>query len=189
MIKEEKNENVEDLIEQDINDEAGEKLTEELEETTVKEEAVKKSVDEIAQAEEATMERLMRLQADFENFKKRTQKEKTDIHQFALETLMTKLLPVLDNLERAEEAASDEKIDGYREGVQMVFKQLIGVLNDEGLKEIETENCTFDPNYHHGVSVGEDSEKDDQSILEVFQKGYIFKEKVIRPAMVKVNQI
>ena len=141
---------------------------------------------EVEKAEEAVMERLMRLQADFENYKKRTQKEKLDTYQFALEDIMTKLLPVLDNLDRAEAAADDNK-DSYREGVQMVFKQLLSILQEEGLAEIKSMGEKFDPNFHHGVAVGEDPDKEDQEILEVFQKGYTFKEKVIRPAMVKVN--
>ncbi|MEG0310875.1 MAG: nucleotide exchange factor GrpE [Carnobacterium sp.] len=186
MDKEEKIEkNVDDSIAKDAIDPSAEEAREEI----LEEEAIESSVEDAVKAEEAAMERLMRLQADFENFKKRTQKEKKDIAQYALEGLMIKLLPILDNLERAEVAATDESVNAYREGVQMVFKQLVGVLNDEGLKEIETNDCTFDPNYHHGVAVGEDSEKSDQTILEVFQKGYTFKDKVIRAAMVKVNQI
>lgn len=151
-------------------------------------EKVEEAINEASKTENEALERLVRLQADFENYKKRTQKEKSDIYQFALEGFVTKLLPILDNLDRAESAADDENKDSYREGVQMVFKQLMDVLNEEGLKEIETENTSFDPNFHHGVAVGEDGDKDDQAILEVFQKGYTFKEKVIRPAMVKVNQ-
>jgi molecular chaperone GrpE len=137
--------------------------------------------------DEAVLERLMRLQADFENFKKRTQKEKSDIYQFAAEPLITKLLPVMDNLERAENAIQDvdEKSKSCIEGIQMVFKQLKEALKEEGLEEIKCD-CAFDPNFHHGVAVGEDDEKEDQDIMEVFQKGYNFKGKVIRPAMVKV---
>lgn len=190
MAKEEK-------MEQNVDETVKEKATEKqaAEEQTTEEQAaeeavedVEKSVNEAAKAEEAAMERLMRLQADFENYKKRTQKEKTDIYQFALEGFVTKLLPVLDNLDRAEAVADDDNTDKYREGVQMVFKQLIGVLNEEGLQEIDCVGTAFDPNFHHGVAVGEDPEKDDQVVLEVFQKGYTFKDKVIRPAMVKVNQ-
>ena len=190
MAKEEK-------MEQNVDETVKEKATEKqaAEEQTTEEQAaeeavedVEKSVNEAAKAEEAAMERLMRLQADFENYKKRTQKEKTDIYQFALEGFVTKLLPVLDNLDRAEAAADDDNTDKYREGVQMVFKQLIGVLNEEGLQEIDCVGTAFDPNFHHGVAVGEDPEKEDQVVLEVFQKGYTFKDKVIRPAMVKVNQ-
>lgn len=185
MAKEEK---MEQNVDETVKEEATEEQT--TEEQTAEEavEDVEKSVNEAAKAEEAAMERLMRLQADFENYKKRTQKEKTDIYQFALEGFVTKLLPVLDNLDRAEAAADDDNTDRYREGVQMVFKQLIGVLNEEGLQEIDCVGTAFDPNFHHGVAVGEDPEKDDQVVLEVFQKGYTFKDKVIRPAMVKVNQ-
>ncbi len=176
---------------------AEEELTEEeMTETEPEaEETEQRQCDEAAEADqaendkadEAVMERLMRLQADFENYKKRTQKEKLDTYQFALEDIMTKLLPVLDNLDRAEAAADDSNKDSYREGVQMVFKQLVNILQEEGLAEIKSIGEKFDPNFHHGVAVGEDSEKEDQEVLEVFQKGYTFKDKVIRPAMVKVN--
>ena len=120
MAKEEK---MEQNVDETIKEEATEEQT--TEEQTAEEavEDVEKSVNEAAKAEEAAMERLMRLQADFENYKKRTQKEKTDIYQFALEGFVTKLLPVLDNLDRAEAAADDDNTDKYREGVQMVFKQ------------------------------------------------------------------
>lgn len=140
-----------------------------------------------AKAEAELKEKMLRLQADFENYKRRSQKEKTDIYNRAVEGLLTRLLPVIDNLERAEAAATDN-LDSYREGVDMIFKSLLNVLNTEGLKEIEALGSPFDPNFHHGVAVGEDPELDDQVIMEVFQKGYCFKDKVIRPAMVKVNQ-
>ncbi|WP_050740014.1 nucleotide exchange factor GrpE [Acetobacterium bakii] len=146
-----------------------------------------KILKEIVKEDEQILNRLIRLQADFENFKKRTQKEKSDIYQFASENLATKLLPVIDNLERAEASieGADVTAESFLNGIQMVFKQLKEVLKEEGLEEIVCEGA-FDPNYHHGVAVGEDDEKDDQDIMEVFQKGYSFKGKVIRPAMVKV---
>lgn len=142
---------------------------------------------EIVKEDEAVLNRLIRLQADFENFKKRSQKEKTEMYQFASENFATKLLPVMDNLERAEAALTDasEEAKGYIDGLEMVFKQLKDVLKEEGLEEIICEG-PFDPNLHHGVAVGEDEEKEDQEIMDVFQKGYKFKGKVIRPAMVKV---
>ncbi len=142
---------------------------------------------EIVKEDEAILNRLVRLQADFENFKKRSQKEKTEMFQFASENFATKLLPVMDNLERAEAALTDasEEAKSYLDGLEMVFKQLKDVLKEEGLEEIICEG-PFDPNLHHGVAVGEDDEKEDQDIIDVFQKGYKFKGKVIRPAMVKV---
>lgn len=165
-------------------------------ETVTDEEAIDEIVEEVSPDEvlkeivkedEAILNRLVRLQADFENFKKRSQKEKTEMFQFASENFATKLLPVMDNLERAEAALTDasEEAKGYLDGLEMVFKQLKDVLKEEGLEEIICEG-PFDPNLHHGVAVGEDDEKEDQDIIDVFQKGYKFKGKVIRPAMVKV---
>ena len=169
------------LLEEEVA--TAEEVTDEMSEEASPDELLK----EIVKEDEAVLNRLVRLQADFENFKKRSQKEKTEMYQFASENFPTKLLPVLDNLERAEAALSDasEEVKGYVDGLEMVFKQLKDVLKEEGLEEIVCEG-PFDPNLHHGVAVGQDDEKDDQEIIDVFQKGYKFKGKVIRPAMVKV---
>lgn len=169
------------LLEEEVA--TAEEVTDEMSEEASPDEVLK----EIVKEDEAVLNRLVRLQADFENFKKRSQKEKTEIYQFASENFATKLLPVMDNLERAEAALSDasEEVKGYVDGLEMVFKQLKDVLKEEGLEEIVCEG-PFDPNLHHGVAVGQDDEKDDQEIIDVFQKGYKFKGKVIRPAMVKV---
>jgi len=160
---------------------------EESTDETVEEVSPDEILKEIVKEDEAVLNRLVRLQADFENFKKRSQKEKTEMFQFASENFATKLLPVMDNLERAEAALTDasEEAKGYLDGLEMVFKQLKDVLKEEGLEEIVCEG-PFDPKLHHGVAVGEDDEKEDQEIIDVFQKGYKFKGKVIRPAMVKV---
>ena len=169
------------LLEEEVA--TAEEVTDEMSEEASPDELLK----EIVKEDEAVLNRLVRLQADFENFKKRSQKEKTEMYQFASENFATKLLPVMDNLERAEAALSDasEEVKGYVDGLEMVFKQLKDVLKEEGLEEIVCEG-PFDPNLHHGVAVGQDDEKDDQEIIDVFQKGYKFKGKVIRPAMVKV---
>ena len=153
-----------------------------------------KAIKEMAEkkAEEAVKgikDQMLRLQADFENYKKRSVREKTDIASYTMENFMTKLLPVIDNLERSEAAADEAGESGsYRDGVKMVFDQLMGVLEAEGLKAIDAEGQPFDPNYHHGVAVANEEDVPDQTVLEVFQKGYTFNDKVIRPAMVKVNQ-
>lgn len=168
-----------------------EEVEKEVEESASDESVVEASPEEVlremVKEDEAVLNRLVRLQADFENFKKRSQKEKTEIYQFASENLLTKMLPVMDNLERAEASLNDisDEARSYAAGLDMVFKQLKDVLKEEGLEEVVCEG-SFDPNLHHGVAVGEDEEKEDQDILEVFQKGYKFKGKVIRPAMVKV---
>ncbi|MDO9492924.1 nucleotide exchange factor GrpE [Acetobacterium sp.] len=188
MIKEEEIK-TETVAENDevLLDEAETVTDEEATDEIVEEVSPDEVLKEIVKEDEAILNRLVRLQADFENFKKRSQKEKTEMFQFASENFATKLLPVMDNLERAEAALTDasEEAKGYLDGLEMVFKQLKDVLKEEGLEEIICEG-PFDPNLHHGVAVGEDDEKEDQDIIDVFQKGYKFKGKVIRPAMVKV---
>lgn len=172
----------EEVMEEEVQNQEEEALPE-VEETQPEEEVVK----ETAKEDEDVLNRLIRLQADFENYKKRTQKEKTEISQFAAERFATKLLPVLDNLERAQASFADsgDEAKTYADGVQMVFKQLMTVLTEEGLEEVDCD-CSFDPNLHHGVATEDHPDKEDQDILEVFQKGYSFKGKLIRPAMVKI---
>nr|WP_225877826.1 nucleotide exchange factor GrpE [Alkalibacter mobilis] len=150
-------------------------------------EDTQKNVSEESDKEKDLKNQLMRLQADFENYKKRTVKEKEDIYKFALEDFSSKMLPVLDNLERAVKSLDDSNIqDDYANGVRMVLARLLEVLSNEGLKEIDCEGESFDPKFHHGVTVEDSDEFEDDEIMEVFQKGYSFKEKVIRPAMVKI---
>lgn len=175
----------EEVLEKEAIDETDQQeKTEAIEkETVVSEEAKKTSAKE----EESALNRLIRLQADFENFKKRTQKEKSETYQFAGEGIAKKLLPVLDDLERAEASLSTTGDEGkpYADGLFMVFKHLKDVLKEAGLEEVECD-ASFDPNLHHGVVAEDHPDKEDQDILEVFQKGYCFKGKLIRPAMVKV---
>lgn len=150
-------------------------------------ESAEKKPAEDKKEDESLQNQLIRLQADFDNFRKRTIREKEDIYKYALEDFSSKLLPVLDNMERAVSSLEKNKIeDEYANGVKMVLAQLKGVLEKEGLKEIECENQEFDPNLHHGVTVEDSDDHKEDEIIEVFQKGYKFKEKVIRPAMVKI---
>lgn len=131
-------------------------------------------------------ERFMRLQADFENFRKRVVKEREEIFLFALEELMMQLIAIIDDFERALDSFKAGDLDGkYVEGLEMVYNNFLEVLNKNGLTEIEATNCIFDPNYHHAV-MQEEAEDDDNMIKEIFQKGYMLNTKVIRPCMVKV---
>lgn len=131
-------------------------------------------------------DRFLRLQADFENFRKRVIKEREEIYTYSLEEIMTQLLPVIDNFERALESFKAGSLDEkYIEGLEMVYNNFIETLNKNGLSEIEALNCIFDPNFHHAV-MQEEAEEVDNVIKEVFQKGYMLNSKVIRPCMVKV---
>ncbi|MDA8233721.1 MAG: nucleotide exchange factor GrpE [Clostridia bacterium] len=130
------------------------------------------------------LNRLQRLQADFENFRKRNQKEREEMIRFASEGLICDLLPVLDNFERALSVNGDEQ--GLYSGVEMIFRQLNEVLHKEGLQPICAVGEKFDPNQHQAVMMVESSDHEDNQIIDEFQKGYTLKDKVIRPAMVRV---
>lgn len=133
-------------------------------------------------------DRLLRLQADFENYKKRTQKEKQSLITYASESLLTELLPALDSFDRALEVEVDENTKALYEGMQMVYTQLTEVLKNNGLEEIECLNEKFDHNCHHAVVQQESEEHDEDTVIEVLGKGYRYKDKVIRPSMVMVSK-
>lgn len=131
---------------------------------------------------------LMRLQAEFDNYRKRTQKEKTEIIKYASERLVAELLPVLDNFERAASSAQlNPDFSAFSQGVDMIFRQLQTALNKEGLKAIEAMGQPFDPNLHDAVLRVESDEHPENTVVEELQKGYYLKEKVLRPSMVKVS--
>ncbi|MDD6154171.1 MAG: nucleotide exchange factor GrpE [Eubacteriales bacterium] len=145
------------------------------------EEAEKKSAEE-----EAWNDKYTRLMADFQNYKRRTEKEKADVYAFANEKLVGELLQVLDNFERAIDNECQDK--AYADGMKMIFKQFSDILAKSGLKEIEAKGQDFDPNFHHAVLQDDNDEFESGQVTEVLQKGYTLNEKVIRPAMVKVNK-
>ena len=175
-------------------DEAEEVKTEEAEKTAeadaadeaAKEEEAKKAEEEAKKAEEAESERYMRLMAEFQNFKKRVAKEKSDIHAYANEKIVGELLPVLDNFERALESEGGDP-EAYAKGMQLIFEQLKKALENAGLAEIKAMDETFDPNVHNAVMTESVEDKEDGTVTKVFQKGYTLKDKVIRPSMVAVN--
>ena len=130
-------------------------------------------------------DRILRLQADFENFRRRTMKEKEELAAVITQNLLTDLLPLLDNFERAM-AVEQTDVEAFQKGVEMIFTQLREVLDKHGLQSIEAEGQTFDPNFHQAVMRVEDSDAPDGTITQVLQKGYQAKGRVIRPAMVQV---
>ena len=171
---------------------AEEQLVENAAETTPSPEtetAEAAPVEDKAAALEAELKeksaRILRLQADFENFRRRTAKEKEELAAVITQNILGDLLPLLDNFERA---MAVEQTDGeaFQKGVEMIFTQLREVLDKHGLQSIEAEGQTFDPNFHQAVMRVEDSDAPDGTITQVLQKGYQAKGRVIRPAMVQV---
>lgn len=156
----------------------------EAEKTEVKEEEIKeKEAEGKEEPEEDENTRYLRLMADFQNYKKRVEKEKSDLRSYANEQIMNQLLEVIDNFERA---LLQDAGDGFKEGMEMIFKQLSDVLFKAGLAEIPSLGEDFDPNFHNAVLTEETEEYESGKVSGVMQKGYTLNGKVIRPSMVKV---
>lgn len=133
---------------------------------------------------EETTDRLKRLMAEFDNFKKRSAKERESLYNSLLGDIISKLLPVVDNLEQA--ANSNSTDEGYKQGTQLVLKQFMDVLSSLGVQEIEGVGSTFNPEYHEAVSAVQDENLGEKEVKEVFRKGYKIGDRVVRHAMVVV---
>lgn len=139
-----------------------------------------------AKAEEY-LQLLQRVQADFDNFRRRTAQERQETAKYCSQRLATGLLPVLDNFERALKAEGED-LQGFRNGIELIYRQLRDVLEKEGVKSMEAVGSQFDPNLHEAVMQEQSDQYDDNVVMEEFQKGYLLADRVIRPAMVKVAQ-
>lgn len=128
--------------------------------------------------------RYVRAIADFENFRKRTEREKADFFRYATSAVLKDILPVLDNFDRALDHA--EEGDDFHKGVLMIYKQLFDVLQRHGLKPIDESGVTFDPNIHEAVVREEDDSVPNHTVAAILQKGYFLHDRLLRPALVKV---
>ena len=128
---------------------------------------------------------MLRLRADFDNFRRRSQKEREELGDVVMQGIITDLLPLLDNFERALSAEVSD-LDSFRTGVSMIYKQMQELLVKNGLEPIETEGRKFDPNFHQAVMRVQDPEKEDDMIEQELQRGYMVKGRVVRPSMVQV---
>lgn len=133
-------------------------------------------------------ESYLRILADFDNYKKRAAKDREAMIIYSTSKFAEGLFPIIDNFKRALES-EDDKESGFYAGVNMIFTQLSELLKSEGIETIEAVDTVFDPNKHNAVAVDKVEDKEDNIVLEVFQDGYVYKEKVLRPAMVKVNKL
>jgi molecular chaperone GrpE len=140
--------------------------------------------DRLAAEKAELQDRLLRRQADFENFRKRAERDRSDFLQFAGMEFVRDLLPILDDFERALKAECASP--SYSKGVELIYTRLYEALKKMGLEPMDTVGRTFDPNLHQAVERVETDQAEDQSIVAEFQKGYLFKSKLLRPAMVKV---
>lgn len=138
------------------------------------------------QIEELT-DRVRRQMAEFDNFRKRTEKEKSQMFETGAKSIVEKILPVVDNFERGLAAIpEEEKGSPFAEGMEKIYKQMMTVLEEAGVKAIEAEGKEFDPNLHNAVMHIDDENLGENIVAEEFQKGYMYRDSVVRHSMVKV---
>ena len=147
--------------------------------------ALEKKVEELTAQLQESESSLKRLRADFENFRRRTAKEKEEVGAVVVQEFCRDMLPMLDNFERAM-ATEDKDGENFKKGVEMIFNQFREILKKNGLEVIETKDAKFDPNFHQAVMRVQNPELEDEAIASELQKGYVVKGRVIRPSMVQV---
>ncbi|GBV10664.1 heat shock molecular chaperone protein [Staphylococcus aureus] len=185
--------NIDDSVEQaeeskgHLQDEAIEETSDEnvIEEIGPKDQ----KINELQQLADENEEKYLRLYAEFENYKRRIQKENEINKTYQAQRVLTDILPAIDNIERALQIeGDDETFKSLQKGVQMVHESLINALKDNGLEVIKTEGEAFDPNIHQAVVQDDNPDFESGEITQELQKGYKLKDRVLRPSMVKVNQ-
>lgn len=191
-------------------EETAETTTEDTAEETVEETEVAEETEETAEGEEASEkkgffkkkekkdkkdekieelnDRLMRQMAEFDNFRKRSEREKSQMFDLGAKDIVEKILPVIDNMERGLATVSPEvmETDAFAQGMEKVYKHFMTVLEQAGVKPIEAVGNEFNPDFHNAVMHVEDEEVGENIVVEEFQKGYMYKESVVRHSMVKV---
>lgn len=137
------------------------------------------------QIEELT-DRLKRSMAEFDNYRKRTEKEKSAMYEIGAKDIIEKLLPVVDNFERGLAAVPEGEKTVFADGMDMIYRQLMKMLEDAGVKPIEAAGQPFDPNFHNAVMHVEDEEQGENVVVQELQKGYLYRDSVVRHSMVQV---
>ena len=151
-------------------------------------EELEKELEEKKKEADANYDRFLRLYAEFENYKKRIEREKEELVKFANEELIKELLPVIDNLERALDQSETSDQEALRKGVELTLQQLLSALKKFGLQQVESKGKAFDPNRHEAVAVEETEEHEEGIVVQEHRKAYFFKDRLIRPALVTVSR-
>ena len=148
-----------------------------------KDKAIEKLEEKLAELEDKRMRQL----AEFENFRKRSEKEKSQMFEIGAKTVVEKMLPVIDNFERGLQGVPEEEKDApFVQGVELVYNQLLTVFDELGVKPIDAVGTEFDPNLHNAVMMVDNDELESGMVAEEMQKGYLYKDSVVRHSMVKV---
>ena len=177
---------------QEGKDAAAESVTEEKEETAQSEKKDKKfwkkeKKDKNAELVEELTDRVKRQMAEFENFRKRSEKENAGMFEMGAKSVIEQILPVIDNFERGLAAVpEDAKDDPFIDGMEKIYRQLMDTMDKLNVKPIEAVGTEFNPDFHNAVMHVEDEEAGENVVVEEFQKGYLYKDQVVRHSMVKV---
>ncbi|MGG2055683.1 nucleotide exchange factor GrpE [Lysinibacillus pakistanensis] len=186
-----------DLVQEKVQDENVQAENVSTENDVVEQQEAELTIEEQYEAKLAELQaklddeenRHLRLRADFDNMRRRNQLDREAAEKYRAQSLLSDLLPVLDNFERALQVeATSEEAASIVKGIEMVYRSLIEATEKEGLQVIKAEGEPFDPNIHQAVMQEQDSEKETGVILRELQKGYILKDRVLRPSMVSVNE-
>lgn len=175
--------------EKELKEEVKEEVQDEVEEEVV-EDLIDENLEKIKQLEATIVDlknKYAMAYADTENTRKRLQAEAEQTKKYRIQSFAVEILPVLDNLERALSSDMNSE-DGFHKGVAMIYDQLVNALKNEGVKEIECLDTKFDPNFHQAVMQEKVEEKESGIVIQVLQKGYMLKDRILRPAMVKVSE-
>ena len=163
------------------------KETEKSEDAGKKEKAPEKKKDPKDEKIDELNDKLRRSMAEFDNYRKRTDKEKSAMYEIGAKDVIEKILPIVDNFERGlNSIPEDAKGSAFADGMEKIYKQFVKTLDDMGVKPIEAVGKPFDPNFHNAVMHVEDEEAGESEIVEEFQKGYMYHDTVLRHSMVKV---
>ena len=188
--EQEASEDTEETVEE-VSEET-EEVSEEAEETEDEKKAGKKlfgkknKKDKKDEKIEELTDKLARQMAEFDNFRKRTEREKSQMYEIGAKDIIEKILPVVDNFERGLKTAGENQEDPFVQGMEMVYKQLMTTLEGVGVKPIEAVGQEFNPDFHNAVMHVEDEELGENVVAEEFQKGYMYRDSVVRYSMVKV---
>lgn len=180
-----------DTVENEVEQEEVEQEKEEQEKSSKKEEKKEKRFSKKKDKKEEQIaelnDKLMRTMAEFDNFRKRSEKEKTQMFEIGAKDIIEKILPVIDNFERGlGSVPEEEKESAFVQGIEQIYKQLITALEGAGVKAIDAVGKEFDPNFHNAVMHDEDDSLGENVVSEELQKGYMYRDTVVRHSMVKV---
>ena len=144
------------------------------------------AVQALQRERDALQDRLLRTAAEFDNYRKRVDRERRDLSEFAAADVLLELLPILDNFERALQAPAPAEAESFRTGIEMIHRQMLDLLRKRGAKPIEALGADFDPNFHQAVIHEASDDHREGEVMQELQRGYMLGDRLLRPAMVKV---